>query len=205
MLVISSAIIEHIELICKAGPTSLAYFAFDFKDNKKQSRFDLIPSLLTQLSAQSVRCCEVLSHFYSENERGAQTPTGGELTRCLRDMLKLPGEGYIYIVIDGIDECPNTPGVPSLREEVLDLLEELINFRTPNLWLCVTSRSEMDIQTVLKPLATFSISLHDDIGQRQDIVNYIRDIVNSDPAMRRWKVEDKDLVFRTLSEGAGGM
>ena len=120
-------------------------------------------------------------------------------------MLTLSGEGYVYIIIDGIDECPNAPGIPSPREEVLDLLDELINLRFPNLWLCVTSRPEIDIHTVLEPLATFSISLHEEIGQIQDINSYIKDVVDSDLAMRKWKVEDKDLVFKTLSEGAGGM
>ena len=204
-MLLSSAIIEHIEIICKAGPTSMAYFAFDFKDNHKQSCLDMIPSLLTQLSAQSPRRREILSLFYSENDRGAQLPTGSDLARCLKDMLSLPGEGYVYIIIDGIDECPNTPGVPSPREEVLDLLDELIKLRFPNLWLCVTSRLDKDIQTVLEPLTTFSISLHDERGQKQDIINYVRDLVDSDPTMRRWKAEDKELVFKTLSEGAGGM
>ena len=183
----------------------MAYFAFDFKDSHKQSRLEMIPSLLTQLSAQSPRRREILSLFYSENDHGAQTPTGGDLTKCLKDMLTLPGEGYVYIIIDGIDECPNTPGVPSPREEVLDLLDELIKLRFPNLWLCVTSRPEIDIRSVLAPLATFSISLHDESGQKQDITNYIRDFVDSDPTMRTWRVQDKDLVFKTLSEGAGGM
>jgi hypothetical protein len=36
------------------------YFAFDFKDNHKQTRLDVIPSLLTQLAARSNHCCELL-------------------------------------------------------------------------------------------------------------------------------------------------
>ena len=204
-MLFSFAIIEELERVFKIGPNSMAYFAFDFRDNHKQSRLEMIPSLLTQLSAQSTRRCEILSNFYSENDHGAQTPSGSDLTRCLKDMLTLSGEGYVYIIIDGIDECPNAPGIPSPREEVLDLLDELINLRFPNLWLCVTSRPEIDIHTVLEPLATFSISLHEEVGQIQDINSYIKDVVDSDLAMRKWKVEDKDLVFKTLSEGAGGM
>ena len=183
----------------------MAYFAFDFKHNHKQSRLDMIPSLLTQLSAQSNRRCEILSRLYSDYDRGAQMPTVGVLTGCLKDMLSLPGEGHVYIIIDGVDECPNTSGVPSPREELLELLEELIELRFPNLWLCVTSRPERDIKAVLEPLASFSVSLHEESGQQQDIVNYIKDIVQSDPTMRRWRVEDKDLVIETLSERAGGM
>ena len=206
MLLFRSAIIEQLQRDCKGGLNSVAYFAFDFRDSHKQSHLDMIPSLLIQLSARSPRRCEILSNFfYSENDHGAQTPTGNDLKRCLKEMLSLPGEGYVYIIIDGIDECPNTPGVPSPREEVLDLLDELAKLRFPNLWLCITSRPELDIYTVLEPLATFSISLNDEDGQKQDIVDYIKFIVNSDPAMQKWKVEVKDLVLKTLSEGAGGM
>ena len=206
MLLFSSAIIERLQRDCKDGPNSVAYFAFDFRDNHKQSRLDMIPSLLTQLSAQSPPRCEILSNFFdSENDHGAQTPTGNDLKRCLKEMLTFPDKGRVYIIIDGIDECPNTPGVPSPREEVLDLLDELINLRIPNLWLCVTSRPELDIYTVLAPLATSYISLNEEERQKQDIVDYIKYIVNSDSAMRNWKIEDKELVFKTLSEGAGGM
>ena len=206
MLLFSSAIIEQLQRDCKDGLNSVAYFSFDFRDNHKQSRLDMIPSLLIQLSAQSPRRCEILYKFFdSENDHGTQTPTGNDLKRCLEEMLTLPGEGYVYIIIDGIDECPNTPGVPSPREEVLDLLDELINLRFSTLWLCVTSRPELDIHTVLAPQAAFSISLNEEAGQKQDIVKYIEYIMNSDPSMRKWKDEVKGQVFKTLSERAGGM
>jgi hypothetical protein len=32
----------------------------------------------------------------------------------------------IYIMVDGLDECPNLSGTPSAREEVLELIEELV-------------------------------------------------------------------------------
>ncbi len=63
----------------QAGLASMAYFYCDFKDNYKQSRLDIIPSLLTQLSDQSDRCRDILSRLYN---RGAQMPTGSVLTEC---------------------------------------------------------------------------------------------------------------------------
>jgi hypothetical protein len=205
MLLFSSAIIENIKAMCEAGSASMAYFSFDFKDNHKQSRLDMIPSLLIQLSARSKRCRDILSRLYSAHSRGAQMPTGGVLAECLKDMLSLPGEGPVYVIIDAIDECPNTPGVPSPREEILELVEELIELRRPNLWLCVTSRPEIDIQNILDPLSSLRVSLHDETGQKQDIVDYIRFFVQSDRKIRRWREEDKCLVINTLSERANGM
>jgi len=123
----------------------------------------------------------------------------------MKDMLSVPGQGPIYIIVDAVDECPNFPGRPSARDEVLELIEELVDLKLPNLHLCVASRPEMDIRTVLEPLATLKISLHDESGQKEDIIKYIESFVRSDRSMRRWKEEDKQLVVNTLSGKADGM
>jgi hypothetical protein len=51
------------------------------------------------------------------------------------------------------------------------------------------------------------VSLHDQSGQKQDIVDYVRSVVysNSEPIMKRCRTEDKDLVIDMLSERADGM
>jgi hypothetical protein len=126
-------------------------------------------------------------------------------SKSLTEMLRLPGQGPIYIVVDGLDECPNFPGRPSSRDEVLELIEELVDLKLPNLHLCAASRPEMDIRTVLEPLTTLKISLHDERGQKEDIIKYIESVVRSDRSMRRWTEEDKLLVVNTLSDKSDGM
>jgi hypothetical protein len=51
------------------------------------------------------------------------------------------------------------------------------------------------------------VSLHDQSGQNKDIGDYIRSVVYSysEPIMRRWREEDKELVIETLSERVDGM
>jgi hypothetical protein len=49
------------------------------------------------------------------------------------------------------------------------------------------------------------MSLHDQSGQKQDILDYITSVVHSDRRMRRWRPEDKQMVIDTLSEKADGM
>lgn len=116
-------------------------------------------------------------------------------------MVSPPDQNHVYIVIDAIDECPDSPGVPSPREEVLEVLEKLVKLRLPNLRLCVTTRHELDIQFVLEPLQSFSLSLHDE-DQREDIREYIKCVVHSDQNMGRRRPEDRHLVVDTLSERA---
>ena len=60
-LPISSAIIRDIMALREAGLASVAYFYFDFRDTEKQNLHNALPSLLTQLSARSDQCCDVLS------------------------------------------------------------------------------------------------------------------------------------------------
>jgi hypothetical protein len=119
--------------------------------------------------------------------------------------LGLEGQGPIYIIIDALDECPDISGTPSAREEVLELVDDLVNLNLPNVHLCVTSRPEIDIRKALEPLQPLEISLHDEDGQKNDIIEYIKSVVYSDRKMRNWREEDKQLVVNTLSDKADGM
>jgi hypothetical protein len=183
----------------------MGYFYFDFRDKSKQTRGDLLPSLVTQLSARSDPCCDVLSNLYLALDKGAQKPSEAALIECLKEMVTLPNQRPIYLIIDALDECPNTSGLPSPREQVLDLLQELIDLSLPNLHICVTSRPEVDIRSALEPLTSRRVSLHEQNGQRNDIIDYVTSVVRSDARMRRWREEDKRLVIETLSERADGM
>ena len=121
------------------------------------------------------------------------------------DVLKCPGQAPIYIIVDALDECSHSSGAPSPRERVLMLVEELVGLRLPNLHICVTSRLETDIETVLNRLIPRFISLHDEENQIQDIVDYVTSVINTDPKMRGWSADVKELVIGTLSHKAGGM
>ena len=187
------------------GFATIAYYYFDFRDVKKQDCYGLLSSLVFQLSADSDACYDILSKLYSDHIRGTREPDIDALKECIKEMLDLPRQGPIYIIVDGLDECPNFPGNPSAREEVLDLVEELVGLELPDVHLCVASRPEMDIRIVLEELTSLQISLHDEIGQKEDIIKYINSVVLSDRKMRRWKDGDKRLVVDTLSDSANGM
>jgi hypothetical protein len=119
-------------------------------------------------------------------------------------MLSLPEQTPIFIIVDALDECPNFSTRPSAREEVLELVKELVDLRLPRLHLCVASRPEIDIQIVLGSLAHLQISLHDESGQNKDIIEYIKAVVHSDRRMGRWREEDRNLVVDELSQRVDG-
>ncbi|KAI0268985.1 hypothetical protein BGY98DRAFT_318993 [Russula aff. rugulosa BPL654] len=120
-----------------------------------------------------------------------------------RDALT-PNQGSVYLIIDALDECPNSSGMPTPREESLILFRILLIFTFP-IHLCVTSRPEIDIRTTIEPLTSRCVSLHNQSGQTKDIVDYISSIVYSDRMIQRWRDEEKILVINTLSERANGM
>ena len=189
----------------KAGLALMAYFFFDFRDTQKQHRHGLLSSLLLQLSARSDACHHIFSRFYLDHDEGAQQPSDEALSQCLVDTLKVPGQPAMYIIIDALDESPNISGMPTARENVLQFLEDLVVLQVPNVHICVSSRPEIDIRSILEPLALFRVSLHEESGQMADISGYIKSVVHSDRNMRRWTAENKRLVINMLSEKADGM
>jgi hypothetical protein len=181
----------------------MAYYYFDFRDDKKQDCYGLLSSLILQLSLESDPCCDILSKLYSENNR-ARKPTLIALKKCMKDMLSQPGQGPIYIIADGLDECPNSSGTPTARGKVLELIKELVGLELPDVHICVASRPEIDIQKVLASLNTLQISVHNESGQEADIIAYIKSVVKSN-IDADWTEEDEILVINTLSQKANGM
>ena len=204
-MIYSSVIIRDIKSISNAGSGFLAYFYFDFKDTAKQDTRALLSSLLVQLSDQSDIFCDILFSLYSAHKQGSEQPTDDSLVECLKNMLRMIGQGPIYLIMDALDECPNDSGIPSSREKVLRLVKELVCLHRTNLRLCVTSRPEFDIRSVLKLLATQQISLHDESGQMQDIIEYITSVVRSDERMKKWRNNDKTMVIEKLTAKVDGM
>ena len=185
----------------------MAYFYFDFRDVNKQGLRDLLTSLLIQISASSAPCCAILSDLYSAHDNGNKQPLDSGLADSLKKIVTITDQPPIYLIIDALDESPNTSGISSPREMVLQLVKELVDLSLPNLHICVTSRPEFDIRNALELLTSRRVSLHDQSGQKQDIEGYVRSVVYSDSQqiMKRWRIEDKELVINTLSERAEGM
>ncbi|KAH9046112.1 hypothetical protein EDB84DRAFT_1558561 [Lactarius hengduanensis] len=203
--VLCSTIIEESMALRDAGLGLTAYYYFDFRNTAKRDVRGLLTSLLVQLCAKSDTCYQVLSRLYSTYDNGSRSPENKALIKCLKDMLGFPAQPAIYLIIDALDECPNTSGVVSPRDRVLELIGDLVGSHLPNLRICVTSRHEADILEALEPLAPHTVSLHDEDGQKQDIIHYVTSVVHSDSKMRKWSAKDEKLVIDTISERADGM
>lgn len=76
--IICSAIIEYIKTLCKGELASMAYFYFDFRDITKQTRRNLLPSLLIQLSGCSNSRCDILARLYTAHGTSGKTSPANE-------------------------------------------------------------------------------------------------------------------------------
>ena len=199
----SSTIIQDIN---NTGPGHYAFFFFDFKDAGTSNARSLLSSLIVQLSDQSNDLFGVLSGLHSSHRNNRQPPSIDALTECLGDMLRVAHKVPIYLIIDALDECPFTDKQSSPRHQVLTLVKKFVKLNLPNLRICVTSRSEPDIQATLEPLTSTSniISLHDESGQKGDIVNFVRSEVSFCANIWEWGEEDKEFAIKTLSDKADG-
>ena len=189
----------------KLGLASLAFFYCDFREDQRKDLHGMLSSLLVQLCHQSDAYSDVLSKLYMEHHSGSRQPNDDALVKCLKEILRLPRQAPVYLIIDALDECPITSSLSTPRDRVLKVVEELIDLQVPKLRICVTSRPETDIKTALYPLTFHSVSLHDAIGQMEDIENYLKSMVNTDRMMRRWCAADKQLIIEALTSKADGM
>ena len=201
----SSSIIKDIQDICSTGLAILAIFYFHFGDTTKQNARHLLSSVLFQLCSQSDQFSQVLSSVYSSHANGSREPSIVTLVVCLKSILALQGQAPIYIVMDALDECPNSSGLRTQRQEVLEILKELIELKLLHVHFCVTSRPEVDIQRAFVPLNPYDVSLHNQRGQIRDLAEYVKSVVLSDVTMQNWPAKVKESVIDTLAKKGGGM
>jgi hypothetical protein len=102
--------------------------------------------LLIQLCHESDNFSEILSSCHSTHGNGTRQPSEDALLECLKDMLKLRGQGELYIVVDALDECPSVSGYPTPREQDPKDLARACRPTPPTCTFLFTSRPEVDIR-----------------------------------------------------------
>ena len=130
-------------------------------------------------------------------------PNNDALAGCLHEMVELPGQLPIFIIVDALDECQNSTGTPTAREEVLDLWK-MLSGRI--IRICSSASQVAQSKTYRQflvpwPLHRAVCSFTRKVVQRKDIDSYIREFVLKDRAIRR----RRELVITTLSRRAKGM
>ena len=111
------------------------------------------------------------------------------------------GRKYIVIVLDALDEVPFGP----LRDDVLDLLLQLTELKSPMLRILVSSRKDQDIEERLileagwrsQPIESHLVS--------EDIGRFVRGELTHRPKLRTQSTQIKDLITTGIVDLSGGM
>ncbi|KAJ7114768.1 ankyrin repeat-containing domain protein [Mycena epipterygia] len=109
------------------GTAAVAYFYFDFRDEKRQLVKNMLRSIIMQLSAQSPNPYLALDRLYNSSN-GQTLPTYEQLLGILNELLLELSRAYI--ILDALDECKDThlliQLISSLRQRTRSPLHLLV-------------------------------------------------------------------------------
>jgi hypothetical protein len=106
---------------------------------------------------------------------------------------------HVYVVIDALDECTE-------RNELLDWIDEIAQWKVGKLHLLATSRQERDIEKRLQSLRLIPIPLESEVVDL-DIASYLDWMLRDDQGPQPWTRDTRirDKIKFSLLQGAQGM
>jgi hypothetical protein len=182
----------------------VAYFYFDFRDLKKQNAKAMIQSLIYQICKRNPTIPPAVLELWDKYRHNAQAQEPGlkdDLLPALEDALV--GFRSIYVVLDGLDECPSENG--SLRA-LLATFNTMHGWAAPQLHMFLTSRFILEIHEKLSPLTAINRNVQIDLEQVREVNDDIRKFVMAELSEHgNWSDEAKDTVASALIMKAEGM
>lgn len=211
----SSTIIEDLIRLRDANDNvAVAYYYFDFGNKLQGTMEAMLRSLLSQLLIQAQNIPGGLGslaqrHFgitrygtspgktltTGPKPAGVSQPSSSELVDAFQGAIEEFDD--TYLIIDAPDESVEL-------DEILDLLETIVNWKSESLHLLVTSQSKREIEEVLSPIVNSQLLIKS-IFVSEDIVSFIQSTFERDRKLRKWPQEIKDEMKTALFDGSQGM
>jgi hypothetical protein len=191
----SSSVTEDLSGQCRSNaPLAMAFYYFDFNDNRKRDVDSLARALLAQLLAQcpnNAKCIDEL-HFQIQY---VQKRDVDFLLGILREFVQ--SFEQTYIVIDALNEC-------SECEELMKFIEVVYGWESAQLHIFATSRQLPEIEETIRDRATDCICLQES-NTMQDITMLVQQRLDSDRRLQKWPLHVRAEIQDSLIKGAGGM
>ncbi|KAI1109430.1 ankyrin repeat-containing domain protein [Nemania sp. NC0429] len=193
--VLCSTIIEDVQrrLSSQTGAV-LVYFYFSFADIRKQSYHSLLLSLVTKL----IKDCFVVHPSISTAFDRRRKPDIRVLEEALVALLR--GHRTSYVVVDALDECPETGDE---RERVMQGLGRIAKMAIGTRFL-VTSRKESDIEEFMQTWTNVRLAI-DEKCVSADIDTFIKAALVNDPKLKRLPDTVKEEIEDTFHANSDGM
>lgn len=153
---LSSKAIEDLYTFCGNDPRErLAYWYFQFSDLATQSVCNMMRSIIRQLSSSPLP--RAIYQLCERHRKAGSAPGVEELANALDEIIS-GLEGEVFIVIDALDECPQSIDQPE-RKELLSRIGHLLDKHIEHLHILATSRPEPDILSALKSYPAINVEL----------------------------------------------
>ncbi|KAL6802257.1 ankyrin repeat-containing domain protein [Trichoderma sp. SZMC 28012] len=204
--VLTSSVINYLKERHTLKPsTALAYFYFSFSDIKKQQVNGMLASLIKQICSDrpGVLQLHAIKRLHDYKTKG-QRPDTQTLETAL--LFSTSGCTAVYVIIDGLDECPLLGGQ---REQLLKSLRRILTAASDNFHTFLTSRKEPDINLGIRPLLSSPAKIEIDLlNYHYFINNDIRQYINLSLAtddFKTWPEEVKEEARHLLIQKADCM
>ncbi|KAJ5165394.1 uncharacterized protein N7500_007224 [Penicillium coprophilum] len=161
-----STIIRDMEQHCRDTFCNvLAYWYFDFSDEKTRYVENMVRCLLRQIAPNPLPAS--LQELWNQH-RINREPDYAQLLEVLNGIISALS-GDLFIVFDALDECPQEP-LRKERDSLLQFIEDLIEEHGKKLHLLATSRPDPHIQKKLQSCTGFDLEAN--LGE--DAQTYIK-------------------------------
>jgi hypothetical protein len=133
--------------------------------------------------------------LYSQNQDGRWRPTDKALLATLLNILQQFQNAYI--IIDALDECTE-------QDKLLNLFEEIIEWKLSTLHILATSCREREIEGCLSGIVSNQIDIQSTLVA-QDIRIHVHESLQKDQKLQKWPEKMRVEIEDALMEGAHGM
>lgn len=193
--ILCSTIIDHMSQHYEGDPSNrVAYFYFDFADNKKQTVANLLKSVVYQLIATEEAVPESAASLYAKCN-GLQQPNLDELVGVV--LAEVSRTGRTFLMIDALDECP--------KEERQLFFDTFVQGSLPsNLNVLITSRKEPDIDAALGPSFSRTICIQNAVIDA-DVRVHVDKAIARDARLLKWKPAIREEILNAIVDGSHGM
>lgn len=202
--ILSSLLIDHFAKECKHNSDQrLAYWYFNGNDRQRMSMENVLRCLVTQLMPpEPSKVPKILTQIWQNRGQGQTAPKLSDLSLSLRRMLLEYKNLVYYLVIDALDESRDDPGD---RENLFNVLSELLSDEELSIHIVITSRTQEDISKLFEklPECRRSIAIEDQVDR--DIEKHVESQLEIIQAQNHWRDADRDRTQKALLDKADGM
>ncbi|KAJ6505881.1 ankyrin repeat-containing domain protein [Mycena vitilis] len=177
----------------QAAPTlGIAYFYFDFRDEKKQPVINMLRSIIMQLSEQSPEPYSVLDEQFKSCRGGSIFPPYDDLLVMLNTILgQFTGT---YIVLDALDEC-------SEHDDLVQFISTLRGWGKPVHLLVASQPRAIFVESAAFDEA--SVVLLEPATTHADIFQFVNSKLKLDSKLKHVSKYAKDLTPKVVEKSNG--